>query len=107
MVPSAQPTTTSSWLSCIDIGFIPGVANPGNDSGKEPLNPLIDFGLIASSCPDSNGGARAAHTPDRVTMEEFKSTGVLVLSFSSPSMSDGGDVRSPEVDLSVCVEMNI
>ena len=55
MVPSAQPTTTSSWLSCIDIGFFSGVANPVNFLGRSPKIPLTFAGM--------SGPAKADHEP--------------------------------------------
>lgn len=96
--------TTSSWLSCIDIGFIPGVARPRNFGGNEPSKPFTD---AHDAAEESSGGcARAAQTPERGVIALLMSTESSDLSFSSlsePSSSPGFTRRA----CFLCVDMNI
>ena len=72
IVPSAHPTTTSSWLSCIDIGFIAGVARPWNFGGRLPIRPRT----AAHETPvaSSGGCASAPQTPCKGVIASLKST---------------------------------
>ncbi len=54
--------TTSSWLSCIDMGFFSGVASPVNLPGVWPSIAL------AASTDHLSRLASAAHAPVRVTI---------------------------------------